>query len=93
MGRVYKAERQGHLVAVKEVKDSFKDARTRQDAINRFMAEALTLARLKHPNIPVIHRNFVENGRYYLVMDWIEGQDLRSDETAAATPLYRKSKC
>jgi serine/threonine protein kinase len=76
MGRVYKAERQGQIVAVKEIKDNFRDARDRQDAINRFMAEALTLARLRHPNIPVIHRNFVENGRYYLVIDWIEGQDL-----------------
>lgn len=78
MGRVYKAEREGQIVAVKEIKDTFRDARDRQDAINRFMAEALTLARLRHPNIPVIHRNFVENGRYYLVMDWIEGQDLRA---------------
>jgi serine/threonine protein kinase len=76
MGTVYKAESEGKLYAVKEMRDTFTNPKDRQDAINRFMAEALILARLSHPHIPKVHRHFIENDRYYLVMDFIEGEDL-----------------
>jgi hypothetical protein len=63
---------------VKEMQDTFTNPKDRQDAINRFMAEALILARLSHPHIPRVHRHFIENDRYYLVMDFIEGEDLQT---------------
>ena len=78
MGTVYKAESGGKLYAVKEMRDAFTNPKERQDAINRFMAEALILARLSHPHIPEIHRHFIENERYYLVMDFIAGEDLQT---------------
>ena len=78
MGTVYKAESGGKLYAVKEMRDTFTNPKERQDAINRFMAEALILARLSHPHIPRVHRHFIENDRYYLVMDFIEGEDLQT---------------
>ena len=77
MGTVYKAESGGKLYAVKEMRDTFTNPKDRQDAINRFMAEALILARLSHPHIPRVHRHFIEGGRYYLVMDFVEGEDLQ----------------
>ncbi len=76
MGAVYKARCGGQMYAVKEMTDSFTDPRERQDAINRFMAEALTLAKLDHPRIPKIYRHFIEEQRYYLAMDFVEGRDL-----------------
>lgn len=30
-----------------------------------------------HPNLPLVREDFVIADRYYLVMDWIEGRDLR----------------
>jgi predicted Ser/Thr protein kinase len=30
-----------------------------------------------HPNLALLREDFVLDGRYYLVMDWIEGRDLR----------------
>lgn len=77
MGTVYKAESGGTFYAVKEMRDIFTNPKERQDAINRFMAEALILARLGHPNIPRVHRHFIETDRYYLVMDFVEGEDLQ----------------
>ena len=77
MGTVYKAESGGKFYAVKEMRDTFTNPKDRQDAINRFMAEALILARLSHPHIPKIHRHFIESDRYYLVMDFVEGEDLQ----------------
>ena len=78
MGTVYKAESGGKLYAVKEMLDTFTNTKDRQDAINRFMAEALILARLNHPHIPKVHRHFIETDRYYLVMDFVEGEDLQT---------------
>jgi len=78
MGTVYKAESGGMFYAVKEMRDTFTNPKHRQDAINRFMAEALILARLSHPNIPTVHRHFIETNNYYLVMDFIEGADLQA---------------
>jgi serine/threonine-protein kinase len=88
MASVYEAECSGVRYAIKEMLDTFTDAKARQEAINRFMHEALTLARLNHPRIPKIHEHFTERGRFYLVMDFVEGQDLEDVLTQrAGNPL------
>ena len=38
--------------------------------------EATVLSRLHHPNLPAFLDAFIENGRYYVVLNYIEGQDL-----------------
>jgi serine/threonine protein kinase len=78
MGRVYQAESGGKRYALKEMLDSFTQSRERQEAINRFMAEAMILAKLNHPQIPRVHTFFTEDERYYLVMDFVEGEDLHA---------------
>jgi hypothetical protein len=74
MGAVYLAEDQslpGRLVAVKE---NFDPSRSAQE---QFKREAVMLARLKHPNLPQVTDHFIEpSGRQYLVMDYVEGEDL-----------------
>jgi serine/threonine-protein kinase len=44
---------------------------------DQFYREASTLARLDHPNLPKVSDYFAENGREYLVMDFVPGHDLR----------------
>ncbi|MDJ0948430.1 MAG: serine/threonine-protein kinase [Alphaproteobacteria bacterium] len=44
--------------------------------LERFLQEAQTLARFKHPNIVPVHRFFVANGTAYLVMNYEEGESL-----------------
>lgn len=81
MGTVYLAAdtRLGNIAcAVKEMTDAFSNASERQYATQRFQAEALMLARLGHPRIPRVTDHFVERGRYYLVMDYIDGENLES---------------
>ena len=75
MGAVYLAEDQslpGRLVAVKE---NFDPSRSAQE---QFKREAVMLARLKYPNLPQVTDHFIEkpSGRQYLVMDYVEGEDL-----------------
>jgi serine/threonine protein kinase len=46
--------------------------------LDRFLAEAQTVARLRHTNIVRVSRYFKENGTAYMVLGFVEGQDLES---------------
>ena len=80
-GAVYKAEDTffGHrLVAVKEMSQSGLSSQGALEATRAFQQEALLLAGLKHPHLPSVYDQFPENGRWYLVMDFIEGETLET---------------
>ncbi len=79
MGAVYKAEDSqlgNRVVAIKEMSPRGLSPEETQEATEGFRREALLLARLSHPNLPRIHEQFEEDGRWYLVMDFIEGRTL-----------------
>jgi serine/threonine protein kinase len=75
MGAVYQGEdiRLKTTIAIKEMLDFFTTPDERAYAVQRFREEALLLADLRHPNIPRVTDNFIENNRYYLIMDFVEG--------------------
>jgi serine/threonine protein kinase len=78
-GAVYKAEDTqlgNRLLAVKEMSQSGLSPQEIIEAAENFKREALLLASLKHPNLPSIYDHFSEAGRWYLVMDFIEGETL-----------------
>ncbi|GHO88811.1 protein kinase domain-containing protein [Dictyobacter formicarum] len=62
--------------AVKEMGMRGLDEQETKDAIVAFRNEATLLANLSHPNLPRIYDHFEEHGRWYLVMDYIEGETL-----------------
>src|SRR5664280_232577 len=74
MGSVYRAvhENLGMVVAVQE------NLFTSADYARQFRLEAVILANLRHPNLPRVTDHFVigDQGQY-LIMDYIEGEDLR----------------
>jgi eukaryotic-like serine/threonine-protein kinase len=72
MGAVYVAmdETIELQVAVKE------NLSPHQESERQFLREAKLLATLRHPNLPRVTDHFVINDRQYLVMDFIEGDDL-----------------
>jgi serine/threonine protein kinase len=74
MGSVYRAvdENLGVDIALKE------NLFTTDEYARQFRLEAVILANLRHPNLPRVSDHFVvgEQGQY-LVMDFIEGEDLR----------------
>lgn len=81
MGSVYRAEDRNlanRTVAVKEMIEMFADDTAREKAIEDFKRESELLAQLKHPSIPTIYDYFFDSarGRYYLVMEFIDGGDL-----------------
>ena len=74
MGSIYQAEDEnlGVDVAVKE------NLFTSEEYARQFRREAVILANLRHPNLPRVTDHFVIDGQgQYLVMDFIEGEDLR----------------
>lgn len=79
MGAIYRAEDTrfpGKICAVKEMLDNFISQDERDKGISDFKREANLLATLTHQNIPKVTDVFTEAGRYYLVMDYIDGEDL-----------------
>src|SRR6266516_428053 len=78
MGAVYRAldTRFNRACAVKEMLDEFQSEAERTQAVEWFAREATLLLDLNHPCIPRVRDFFVEGGRHYLVMDFIEGRTL-----------------
>ena len=63
------------VVAVKVLREVFN---TDQKFVARFQREARTASALKHPNIVQVFDYGQNDGNYYIVMELIEGTDLRS---------------
>lgn len=63
-------------VAIKEMSQGNLDDVELMRATERFQREAALLGSLHHPNLPRIYDAFSEQGRSYLVMDFIEGKTL-----------------
>ncbi len=83
MGAVYLADDlrlEGRKTAIKEIALDAYGAPgdpMAQQARDQFHREASILARLDHPNLPKVSDFFYEEGRDYLVMDYVPGRDLR----------------
>ena len=74
--RVYRGahRRTGEVKAVKVLRSRYS---ADQDTRDRFTSEARMVMQLRHPNIVPIHEVDQERGRSFMVMDFVEGQNLR----------------
>ncbi|MEQ8190618.1 MAG: serine/threonine-protein kinase, partial [Candidatus Eremiobacterota bacterium] len=63
---------------VKELKSSLSSGEEEAYYRKKFNEEAKLLAKLSHPNLPKTMDYFIENGRYFMVIDYIEGIDLET---------------
>jgi serine/threonine protein kinase/tetratricopeptide (TPR) repeat protein len=76
MGEVYKGQDPvlNRFVAIKVIAETMgSDA----ELVERFKREARNAAQLNHPNIITIYDFVEEEGRLYMVMELLEGQDLK----------------
>jgi len=78
MATVYKAVQKGaagfqRTVAIKHIKPEY---RALKNYVDMFIEEARVGSELAHPNIVQVHDFVIQDGNYYLVMEWVEGIDL-----------------
>ncbi len=87
MGIVYKARQQSldRDVALKVIREEIA---SEPEYRERFMREAKLAASVDHPHVVTVYDVRDEDGRLYLVMQWIDGTDLRQllDSSGRLTP-------
>lgn len=89
MGAVYLAEDVqlfSRRCVVKEMLAGHLSPADRAEAERNFQREAALLASLRHPAIPQIFDYFVEVNRYFLVMEYVEGESLAARAARAGPP-------
>src|SRR5262249_54421834 len=91
MGNVYLAEHRhmGRLVALKVIDPSILD---NPAAVRRFRQEVKAAARLTHPNIVQAYDADEAGGLHFLVLEYVEGQQLAA-YVAEAGPLPYPEAC
>lgn len=90
MGTVYMARDlrlANRFCVVKKLRDDFFREEDKQKALEFFNREAMVLSPLKHPNIVSITDYFDENENYYLVMEYVEGENLHQMLTQRGEPF------
>jgi len=79
MGQVYLAE---HIAIEKRValKVLRAEYASKGEIVTRFQQEAISASRIKHPNVlDVFDFGQLENGRFFLAMEYLEGNDLADE--------------
>ena len=89
MGAVYSAadfNLGDRTVAIKEMREIGLTPQEVIEATNTFHQEARLLASLHHPSLPNIHDHFNVGARWYLVMDFIDGETLQQYLARSGSP-------
>ncbi len=78
LSAIYLCQERNSLVVLKEsvLPANTKDE-TKIKAKEMFEREAILLAKIDHPGIVKVRDYFIEDSRHYLVLDYLNGQDLR----------------
>ena len=89
MGTIFKAHDPvlDRLVALKVISSEIE---VTDELRSRFFREAQACARLSHPNIVTVHDMGEDDGRLFLVMELLEGEELRRLISRPSLPLEDK---
>lgn len=75
MGKLYLAE-DTYLDKEVVIKILNSDLSSNKDFIERFIREAKIQSKLIHPNIVTLYNLLCDNGKYFIVMEYVEGKNL-----------------
>lgn len=76
MGEVFRVR---HLISdrIEAMKVLLSASSSSQDMLDRFTREIRVLAALNHPNIAALHTAFRHENQLVMIMEYVDGQDLR----------------
>ena len=97
MGFIYRA-RHIHLDKIFAIKVLAPDEPLKEESKERFQREAHTASSLNHPNIINVHDfGILENGEFYLAMEYLEGESLADNlsrekrlDFHSALPIFKQ---
>src|SRR2546427_6493336 len=78
------------LVVIKELISENIDPAKRQADERNFKREVLTLAHLDHPLIPNVTDHFQEGSRYFMVQEYVEGENLEERMDRVNQPMKER---
>ena len=92
MGSVYLVRRQSdnRELVVKELKFVTESGLNMDSAKEIFFREAEFIARFNHPGLPKTYGVFIQDGRYYLTLEYIRGRTLEEVINSSLNPIDRK---
>jgi serine/threonine protein kinase len=75
------------LVVIKELISDETDLAQRQEDVRNFTREVETLAKLDHPLIPAVTDSFQEGSRYFMVQEYVAGENLEGHMERLKQPM------
>ncbi len=89
IAEIYRAKQPSlnRVVAIKMLSKALSD---NPDIVKRFDRESLVIAHLNHPNIVHVIDKGIAGGRYYFVMEYVDGASLRQVIDSDKIPLNTK---
>jgi serine/threonine protein kinase len=82
----------GKNIVIKCLIDQFQKEEEKVQYLQLFLKEHLFLSRLEHPSLPKAYEQFEENGKYYVVVEFVPGQGLDKVIESSRTPLNEKKE-
>jgi serine/threonine protein kinase len=80
----------GKLVVIKELISDHTNPTKQQEDVRNFKREVSTLAHIDHPLIPSVTDHFQEGPRYFMVQEYVEGENLEDRLDRTDQPMREK---
>jgi eukaryotic-like serine/threonine-protein kinase len=75
------------LVVIKELISDNTDPQQRQADVNNFKREVDTLVQIDHPLVPTVTDSFQEHSRYFMVQEYVPGENLEAHMERIKRPM------
>ena len=75
------------LVVIKELISDSTDPQQRQTDVNNFKREVDTLVQIDHPLVPTVTDSFQERSRYFMVQEYVAGENLEDHMERIKRPM------
>ncbi|MBV9616506.1 MAG: protein kinase [Ktedonobacteraceae bacterium] len=80
----------GKLVVIKELLSEQTDPQKKQEEVRNFKREVSTLAHIDHPLVPNVTDHFQEGMRYFMVQEYVEGENLEQRLERTKQPMRER---